>query len=263
MVSAFRLTTKPISKGRLSSGFYSAFLFDLDGVLVDAVQWHAKAFLRALREEGYELTDEDHMAKLNGLPTAEKLHRLHVLEADKEAILAKKKLYTLELIEAECKPDPKKIELLSLLDREGYAIACCSNARTESVKLMLQKAGLDIYIDVALGSDDVLLPKPDPSIYLKAAELLEVPIKECMIFEDSNVGIEAARQTYMSYLRVTYDRVTTELVRGYIDGNLPSRRQSRARHKRLALSARRHADSSGGLPMGEAAEGYEADLGQR
>lgn len=223
-------------KGRLLAssphGYISAFLMDLDGVLVDAVQWHARAFLRALREEGYELTDDDHMANLNGLPTSEKLRRLHVLEADRPQIEEKKKQYTLELIEAECLPDPKKVELLALLDREGYYIACCSNAKTESVNLMLKKAGLDIYIDVVLGSDDVADPKPAPDIYKKAAAILGVPFEECMIFEDSDVGIEAARQTYMSYLRVTYDMVSVDLVRGYLSDD-GQKRAARQRRKRL------------------------------
>lgn len=261
MASVPRKITKPTLKARLSSHSYSAFLFDLDGVLVDAVGWHARAFLRALREEGYELTDEDHMANLNGLPTTEKLARLRVLEKDRPTIEAKKKLYTNELIEQECRPDPAKIALLSLLDREGYFLACCSNAKTESVKLMLAKSGLDIYLDVILGSDDVEKSKPDPEIYLKAAALLNLGLNDCMIFEDSPVGVEAARRSYMPYLRVTYDMVNTELVRGYLSSDVPNRRHARQRHKRLALSARRHTDSSGGFSVGKTTGGDDVDLG--
>lgn len=252
MALGLRRITKPTAKARLSSNTYTAFLFDLDGVLVNAVEWHAEAFLKAIREAGYELSADDHMRNLNGLPTMEKLRKLRVLERDREGIAARKKELTYELFLKHCKPDQEKIDLLALLDREGYFVACCSNAKTESVHKMLELSGLDLYVDVVLGSDDVQYPKPDPEIYLKAAELLDVSPKHCMIFEDSDVGVEAAKRSYMSYLRVTYDMVNADLVRGYIEGDLPSQRHARIRHKRSSLSTGRHAHSPRRLHVGQA-----------
>lgn len=172
-----------------------AVLFDLDGVLVDAVELHFHALNKALGEYGYTITRQEHETTYNGLPTRVKLQLLWrdkgLPESLIEPIKKRKQELTLECIE-ELPYDPQKPALVSALRRAGLKLAVCSNAKHQSVLAMLHRAGLSGMFDVVLGNEDVERPKPAPDIYLLAADLLGVPIGECKIVEDSAVGLEAA-----------------------------------------------------------------------
>lgn len=191
-----------------------AILFDLDGVLIDATEWHYEALNKALGVFGYSINRNDHIRVYNGLPTNEKLKIMS--EKDglpvglHKTIKSLKKKYTDEIVNQRCRPDYTKQLLLSHLKNKNYKLACCSNAQKYSVLNMLKMAQIDIFFDHVIGNDEGFKPKPAPDIYLSAFERLEVLPEECVIVEDAPHGIEAAKASGAQVVAV----------RGFEDVNL-------------------------------------------
>lgn len=174
-----------------------AVIFDMDGVLVDAAPWHYEAFNRSLNIFGYNIGEEEHNFFYNGLPTKVKLEKLHkdknfpLLLSDTVSEL--KQIYTMEIIYSRCKPKFHTSYALSHLKKQGYHLVVASNSIRETVKVMMDKSHLSEYLDFILSNQDVEKPKPYPDIYLKAFEYLELSPQECIIVEDSESGIKAAK----------------------------------------------------------------------
>jgi HAD superfamily hydrolase (TIGR01509 family) len=175
---------------------FKAVLFDADGVMFDARDIHYKALNMALEEHGFHISYEDHIERFNGKTTRTKLHMLTTekgLDVNLyDQIFDSKQKYTNMLFETNLKQDQTKIELLQKLKNNGYMVAICSNAIRDSVKTMSEKIGILDLLNTYLGNEDVENPKPAPDIYIKGAEVLGVDISECIIVEDSEVGITSA-----------------------------------------------------------------------
>lgn len=175
-----------------------AIFFDLDGVLVDATDWHYEALNRALALFGFNITRYEHMSSYNGLPTRKKLEMLSVekgLPAALHGLINKiKQVYTREEILTKCRPVFEKEYMLSRLKREGYQLAVCSNAIRDSVELMLRQSGLFEYFEFLISNEDVKRAKPDPEIYQAAFKRMRCRPEEAVIVEDAPHGIEAAHR---------------------------------------------------------------------
>ena len=174
-------------------------LFDLDGVLVDATEWHYDALNRALRLFGFDITRYEHLSGYNGLPTRKKLQMLSVekgLPTALHAMLSRlKQVYTRDEILTRCRPVFEKEYMLSRLRNEGYRLAVCSNSIRESLEMMVRQSGLDEYFEFLASNEDVSRPKPDPEIYTRAMARIGVTPDETLIVEDAPHGIEAARRS--------------------------------------------------------------------
>src|SRR3984957_6694716 len=183
-----------------------AVIFDLDGVLIDARDWHYQALNRALGLFGLEIPRDDHIVSYDGLPTKKKLEMLSVergLPAPLHGFINRmKQIYTMELIYAHCRPVFYHQYALSRLKRDGVRMAVCSNSIRETMDLMIQRADLAQYFEFTLSNQDVKSPKPDPEIYLKAIQRLGLKPEECLIVEDNPNGIRAAQASGAHPLRV-------------------------------------------------------------
>jgi HAD superfamily hydrolase (TIGR01509 family) len=177
----------------------SCVLFDLDGVLVDATEWHYIALNRALALFGFDITRYEHLSGYNGLPTRKKLEMLSVekgLPAALHALLSRlKQVYTRDEILTKCRPVFEKEYMLSRLRKEGYRMAVCSNSIRESLQMMVQQSGLTEYFEFLVSNEDVSRSKPDPEIYTRAMTRMGVTPAETVIVEDSPHGLEAARRS--------------------------------------------------------------------
>ncbi len=175
-----------------------AIIFDLDGVLVDAVEWHYLAFNRALRLFGYQIEPQEHSSLYNGLPTAVKLELLSQRVGFPTQLHGfvnqMKQKYTIQLIENSCHPRQELLGLLNYMKGQGYRFAVASNSIRATVEMMLDKMGIRNHFEVVLSNEDVKRPKPEPEIYQKCMERLGVTPEEVMIIEDSIPGIQAARK---------------------------------------------------------------------
>ncbi|MBI2268229.1 MAG: HAD family phosphatase [Candidatus Blackburnbacteria bacterium] len=174
-----------------------AVIFDLDGVLVDATEWHFEALNDALKLFGFEITRDEHVGFYNGLPTAEKLRVLSEKKALPvglhEVIKSMKRKYTDERVARLCRPSYEKQLMLRQLKAKGYKLACCSNAQKYSVVNMLTFAGIIDFFDLVIGNDEGFKPKPAPDIYLAAFERLSILPSEAVIIEDAPHGIQSAK----------------------------------------------------------------------
>lgn len=193
-----------------------AVLFDLDGVLIDATEWHYDALNDALRLFGWEITREMHVAFYNGLPTKEKLRYLSEQEGLPKSlhpIIHKlKRKYTDDKVYNFCRPNYGKQLLLTYLKQKGYFLACCSNAQKYSVLNMLSRADIEKYFDLIIGNDEGFAPKPSPDIYFAAFKALGVSPEETVIVEDAPHGIAAAKASGAKVLEVGgFDDVNLDL----------------------------------------------------
>jgi beta-phosphoglucomutase len=184
----------------------SCILFDLDGVLVDATEWHYEALNRALRLFGFDITRYEHLSSYNGLPTLKKLQMLSVekgLPVPIHGMLNRlKQVYTRDEILTRCRPVFEKEYMLSRLQREGFRMAVCSNSIRESLELMVHQLGLSGYFEFVVSNEDVTRPKPDPEIYMAAIARMGITPSETLIVEDAPHGLEAARRSGAHLCRV-------------------------------------------------------------
>jgi len=198
-----------------------AVLFDMDGVLIDAKDWHFEALNDALDLFGMAISRDEHLAIYDGLPTRRKLEMLGKTRGLPRALhgfindIKQKK--TLELIYTRCAPLFHHQFALANLKRDGYAIAVCSNSVRQTVAAMMERASLIEHLDFFLSNEDVSKAKPDPEIYLAAISRLGLKASECLIVEDNDHGLQAAHASGAHVLEVasvydvTYDRLTSEI----------------------------------------------------
>jgi HAD superfamily hydrolase (TIGR01509 family) len=200
-----------------------AVVFDMDGVLIDAKDWHYEALNRALNLFGFNISRYDHLVTFDGLPTRKKLEmltreqslprELHVMLNDL------KQLYTMELVHARCKPLFQHEYALSRLKAEGYRLAVASNSVRNSIEVMMEKSNLRGYLETIVSNQDVKHGKPDPEIYQKAMGLLDVSPDETLVVEDNEHGIASARAAgahlmiVQEVTDVTYDNIQTHIRR--------------------------------------------------
>lgn len=174
-----------------------AVIFDMDGVLIEAKNWHYEALNKSLRLFGYEISRFEHLTMFDGLPTKSKLEILSIEKGlPKELhsfINEMKQQYTEEFIHSFCKPLFVHEYALARLKSEGYRLAVASNSIGYTVELMMKKSCLSTYLDVMLSNEDVKRAKPDPEIYTMAIGKLGLHPKECLIVEDNDNGIKAAK----------------------------------------------------------------------
>lgn len=174
-----------------------AVIFDMDGVLIDAKDWHYEALNRALGLFGMEISRYDHLVTYDGLPTKKKLEMLSVergLPVSLHGFLNDlKQSYTMEMIATRCRPTFHHQYALAKLSSMGYLIAVCSNSVRATVDLMMKRSALLEYLEFFLSNEDVKNGKPAPDIYLKAFEKLSLNPEECLIVEDNPHGIAAAK----------------------------------------------------------------------
>lgn len=173
-----------------------AIIFDMDGVLIEAKDWHYEALNRALSLFGFEISRYDHLTTYDGLPTSKKLEMLSIeggLPRRLHSFINEMKQgYTMEIVHAKCKPRFTQEYALSTLKAQGYKLAVASNSIRNTVEIMMQKAQLNTYLDEMLSTADVKKPKPDPEIYTTAISRFGFSPTECLVVEDNKSGIKAA-----------------------------------------------------------------------
>jgi len=176
-----------------------AVIFDMDGVLIEAKDWHYEALNRALGLFGQAISRYDHLVTFDGLPTVTKLDMLSLERGLPkklhEFINELKQKYTIELVHQHCKPRFDHEYALSKLESQGYRIGCGSNSVRQSIEIMLQKSDLMKYMETVVSAQEVSEPKPSPEMYEKIISIFNLTPQECLIIEDNENGIKAAKSS--------------------------------------------------------------------
>jgi beta-phosphoglucomutase len=182
-----------------------AFIFDLDGVLTDTSEFHYLAWKRLADEEGIPFTREDNEA-LRGVSRHESLRLLlkgRTLPLEQfEAWAERKNRYYLELIKQITSRNllPGALEFLQALQKAGLKRAIASSSK--NARLVVERLNLLPWVDVLVDGTMVDRSKPAPDLFLKAAELLGEPPNACVVVEDAEAGIEAARAAGMRVIGI-------------------------------------------------------------
>lgn len=183
-----------------------ALLFDMDGVLIDAKDWHYEALNKALGLFGMGISRYDHLHTFDGLPTKVKLQMLsdqyYLPEELHSFINQVKQKYTMEITEQKCRPMFHHEYALSKLHESGYKIAVCSNSIRSTIEAMMKKSELMEYIDEIVSNEDVTKPKPDPEMYITAIARFNLKPEECIVVEDNPNGIAAGKASGANVLEV-------------------------------------------------------------
>lgn len=170
-----------------------AAIFDLDGVIVNTVPFHFRAWQRMFEEYGHKFSMEDYLAKVDGRPRLEGaaaiLTELSPEEIEKAG--AKKQGYYLELLETEpMEIFESSVARIKELKERGIKLAAASSSKN-AVRI-LKKIKLFNVFEVNVSGADFEKGKPDPEIFLTAAARLKVKPEESVVFEDAKSGVEAA-----------------------------------------------------------------------
>lgn len=198
-----------------------AVIFDMDGVLIDAKDWHYDALNKALAIFGLTITRHDHLVTFDGLSTSQKLRMLsktYVLPESLHSFINEmKQQYTMDITHQLCKPVFHHQYALSKLKENGYQLAVASNSIRNTVKVMMEKSALMEYLEFYLSNQDVSKGKPDPEIYKLAIKKLGLNPKECLIIEDNENGLKAAYASGAHVLKVdTIHDVNFDNINDYI-----------------------------------------------
>ncbi|MCD8540845.1 MAG: beta-phosphoglucomutase [Leadbetterella sp.] len=179
-----------------------AFLFDLDGVLVDTAVFHFQAWRRLTKELGFDI-DGEFNETLKGISRMDSLERIlehgkiSLSHEEKEAYARRKNDWYLELVNGMTPADvlPGVEDFLKAAKALGIKTALGSASKNAQV--ILEKTGILPYFDAIIDGNHVSRSKPDPEVFLKGAEALQVPNGECVVFEDAFAGIQAAKAADM------------------------------------------------------------------
>lgn len=195
-------------------------IFDLDGVLVDFKKLHEKAFILSWNKiyPEYQIDVEFHRKYLEALPTKKKTDKCKEIlgtEPDENVYVYKQEI-TQELLLKE----PINTHITSVIKQltKEYTLACCSNSIKQTVLTSLKRLDIHNCFKYILSNEDVSNAKPSPEIYLKVMKEHGVEANECLIFEDSTVGLEAAKKSGAHVIQVvdTLD-LTYEFIKNCIN----------------------------------------------
>ena len=184
----------------------AAFLFDLDGTLVDTAAANFAAYARALREVGVEVERAAFDAIADGRKWRDFLPPILQRAgstADPARIAARKTALYPEHM-GETRVNAALVALLRALRSTPLRTALVTTASAANVRLVLDVHGLLDLFDVIVTGDDVSAHKPDPGAYLLAAARLGIPAAACVAFEDSDAGVASARAAGASVVRVRF-----------------------------------------------------------
>ncbi len=179
-----------------------AIITDFDGTLVDTFEANLKAYQEAFHVVGIQLTQERYREcfgyRFDRFMSAMGVFDDHVATKIREL---KKEVYPKYF--SYLKPNNSLVELISSFHTMGGKTAIASTARRENLMNAVNYLGIADAFDLIYAAQDVKNGKPSPEIYLNAMETLGVKSNEVMIFEDSPVGIEAAKASGARYIPVT------------------------------------------------------------
>ncbi len=182
---------------------FKAAIFDLDGVIVDTARFHFLAWKRLAEELGFSFTQRDNerqkgVSRMESLEVLLEVGGITGLSPERKEELATKKNewykeFLYEMTPAELLPGAK--DFLEYLRLRGVRIALASASK--NAPIILEKLNITKLFDAIVDGNSVSKAKPDPEVFLQAAERLGIPASQCIVFEDAQAGVEGAKRAGM------------------------------------------------------------------
>lgn len=181
---------------------YDGLIFDMDGTLADTMPTHFVAWSRSMAEHGIEFSEERFYA-LGGVPAPVIIDMLaseQGKQVDSHVVAEAKEALFLELLEDVQPILP--VRAIAEFHREHIPMAVATGSPKWVAEKILKTLGIRDWFGAVVGAEDVENPKPAPDTYLKAAELIGVNPTRCHAFEDTKLGMEAARNAGMEVVDI-------------------------------------------------------------
>ena len=184
----------------------SAVLWDLNGVIIDDMRFHLESFRLFLRELGLDMTEEYFIARCTGAPPTEVFADILPTIGNpisiEQAIERKRQIY-FEIIRGKMKMLPGVRQLIEGLSKLEVPQAIASGATRPEVEVILHEFGVAEHFGAIVACEDVSHGKPDPEPFVTAAARLCVDPEDCLVIEDGEYGVRAARTSGMQTIAVT------------------------------------------------------------
>ena len=191
-------------------------IFDLDGVIANTGEQHQDAWFKFCEKHGLHITEKMFRDKLFGRTSHEIMEILFGREIGEnesyQLTEEKEKLYR-ELSQGQLKPLPGLPQFLEKVNADHIPVCVASSAPHENVVFTLRETKVRQYI---IAAEDITNSKPDPEIFLKAAEALAAPPSNCIVFEDSYAGVEAGLRAKMKVVAVASTHHKHELKHAHL-----------------------------------------------
>jgi beta-phosphoglucomutase len=192
-----------------------AFIFDLDGVIVDTAKYHFLAWQKIASELGIEFTPEHNeqlkgVSRVRSLDIILELGKINASQEDKNKWLIQKNedylSYLVNMNQSEVLEGV--LPILQFLKEHNQLIALGSASK--NARPILEKTNIIQYFDAIVDGNDVINAKPDPEVFLQAAKLLNVNPEDAIVFEDSVAGIQAANIANMTSVGIGEESILNE-----------------------------------------------------
>jgi len=201
-----------------------AILWDMDGVLVNSMEYHYQAYREVLSDFGRDLSREEYLGSLIGLRNYVILrHLLGDLPPEEiERLMATKEAAFRRRVAGNVEPLPGAAKLVRRAHEAGLKQAIVSSTPCENIELVVNSLGLASMFDTLVGEEDAQHGKPDPEGFLVAAERLSVPPVDCVVIEDAPEGIAGGKAAGMRCIGVTTTRPAEKLEAAGADLVIPT-----------------------------------------
>jgi beta-phosphoglucomutase len=184
-----------------------AYLFDLDGVLVDTAKYHFIAWKKLADELNIPFTHDDNeklkgVSRMDSLDIILKLGGRSLSTQEKNELADRKNKWFVDFVNGMSPSEifPGVKELLAELKKRGLKVGLASSSK--NAPAVLQLLGITSLFDAIVDGSMVTNAKPDPELFLLASEKLNTPPSECVVFEDAEAGVEAAKRAGMKCVGV-------------------------------------------------------------
>ena len=179
-----------------------AAIFDMDGVIAETEYVHIEAEKQTMLKYGIRISEDD-LHEYTGT-TAKlmftKLIRKYDLDTTFEEMFRVKEKVLFELLEEGVQPTKGVVDLLLELRKRKVKLAVASSSHRKMIEYVLKKLEITDFLDSVVGAEDIKRSKPDPEIFQISAKRLKVKAEECLVVEDSKLGVEAAKRAGMKCL---------------------------------------------------------------
>lgn len=199
-----------------ASGPLFGAIFDWDGVIIDSARLHEQSWQQLAAELEKKIAPNSFAAGF-GMKSAQIIREIHgwATAPDEVARLTNRKqaLYREIVRRTKIAPLPGVVEWLERLGVAEVPCAVASSTQRLNIEAVLERIGLKKFFRVIVSAEDVEHGKPDPAVFLKAAQRLEMAAPRCVVFEDAHVGIAAAHAAEMKVVAVATTHPPAELAR--------------------------------------------------